>query len=134
MGDKIERPIELKWRTGKLMLANGGIREQVDAVNVEPFAQHAGNGQKSFHRRRGISNSRSVTNRWKQRLGNAALSVGHLQHCFAGDLIDGRLKRCGQRPIDHRYRHNDGHAEDDAKKGERGSQAMTHCMAPRDSV
>ena len=130
MSDKIQRLIEAELGIDELMVSNREIREQIDAVDIQPLTRHARDGRESFHRRRGIADTRRVANKRKQRLCDTALTVGDLQHRFAGDLIDGRLKRGGQRAIDRRDRHNDGNAEGDPKESQRRAQPVALHMAP----
>ena len=116
------------------MVANREVGQQIDAVDIQA-AHPARIGERARNPSTAAAASRtpdvSRISR-KQRLCDTALTVGDLQHRFAGDLIDGRLKRGGQRAIDHRDRHNDGNAERDAKESQRRAQPVALHMAPGD--
>ena len=114
------------------MVANSKVGQQIDAINVEPFARCSGDGRESFNRRRSIADARRVANKRKQRLRDTTLTIGDLQNSFTGDLIDRRLKRGRQGSIDDRDGHDYGDAEGDTEKSQRRAQPVALHMPPGD--
>jgi hypothetical protein len=90
------------------MIPYGKIGQQVHAINIKTFGRGTAHRQEAVHGRGRILDTCGVPNHGKKILANAAFTISDLQHSLTGDLIDRRLKRCGQRSID------DGDGNDDS--------------------
>ena len=116
LGDEIERLIKGETVAGELMIAHGEIGQQIDAVDVQPFGARAAHRQEAIDRRGDIENALGIAHQRQHRFRHAAFTVGDLEHRLAGDLLDGRLKRRGQRPIDQGDGDDDRNAQRHAQK------------------
>ena len=128
--DEIQRLVESEAGACELMVPNGEIGEQIHSVYVESLTSLAAHRQESLDGRGCVLNAGRIANDRKERFVDAAFSIGNLQYRFTGDLLDGRLKRTGERSIDHRDGDDNGDAERNAKECQRRSQLMASHMPP----